>query len=1078
MCVRSLSFFNSKAESNINTRGQQGGQGVHAFFDYAATWWPTHFRKARLSTNEDSIAVQLGLEVSDPKSACFSQWARIYYDTHYDRLGSCDHHLTVAALFGHDVLVQILLVKGADVNAQNEENSDALQEASAGGYKEVVKMLLDHGADVNAQSGYHGNAVQAASSKGYEEVVKMLLSNGADVSGQSRHYAGALQSASAGGYEQVVKILLDNGVDVNAQGGKYGNALQAASARGYKEVVTMLLDKGANINVYNRKHSSALQVASSRGYEQVVNVLIDNGANINAQGGDYGNALLAASAEGHEQVVKTLLDNGADVNAQDEEYRNALLAASFMGHEQVVKTLLDNGADVNTQGGEYGNALQAASARGHEQVVKTLLDNGADVNAQGGDYGNALLAASAEGHEQVVKTLLDNGADVNAQDEEYRNALLAASAEGHEQVVKTLLDNGADVNAQCGEYGNALQAASARGHEQVVKTLLDNGANVNAQGGMYGNALHAAAYGGHTNIINQLTKSGVFLQPQDHYGRTTLWWAAAGGNASAVETLIYVQTSSTQPLAQRADLVRAILDKQLHAGQLEQQAAGRMYSNSSTKTEVSPWLEMTRWPRYFDGLDMTQVAPLAYGPNPITELALVVVGDSFDRIIEQAYRSICEDRISVFDQAKINSSMGDRSAKQERMIMVKLQKGTFRAYKNLWKRLLCFVYRTSLPSQTIPLLHRFTQNQLCELDRTTVLANEVLSSKDFGGAGRPSEEEKRQATADLDKACLQLCISLLDHTLRGDHFESVVLSFLAVLGIDEKPGEVFRSPLSYSPDLSKFIKMAQMLVVQRAVTGAEQGEAEHPSDILDEMRERFMVRGTRTAFDWVYRLRSYAKKVVSNTTSLGHMMWSEDAETVTYRDTSLEMTALRNFVASQVKRAQRDLEDLLLLHPEECRDEVVPRVALHRLKDDPSNSQKGWNFLQDPRNADQLRSGDDWLFNRVLDNDWLRDEMLSLTEEQQVNWKKNAVQAYFSKLDNFLEQILLLIHLTAGQPARGTELMSLQHSNTAQGHHRSIFIEEGLISTVTSYHKGYNITGSTKIIHRYRPKEVSELLVV
>jgi hypothetical protein len=55
--------------------------------------------------------------------------------------------------------------------------------------------------------------------------------------------------------------------------------------------------------------------------------------------------------------------------------------------------------------------------------------------------------------------------------------------------------------------------------------------------------------------------------------------------------------------------------------------------------------------------------------------------------------------------------------------------------------------------------------------------------------------------------------------------------------------------------------------------------------------------------------------------------------------------------------------------------------------------------------------------------------------------------------------------------------MSLQHSNTAQGHHRSIFIEEGLVSTVTSYHKGYNITGSTKIIHRYLPKEVSELLV-
>jgi hypothetical protein len=30
---------------------------------------------------------------------------------------------------------------------------------------------------------------------------------------------------------------------------------------------------------------------------------------------------------------------------------------------------------------------------------------------------------------------------------------------------------------------------------------------------------------------------------------------------------------------------------------------------------------------------------------------------------------------------------------------------------------------------------------------------------------------------------------------------------------------------------------------------------------------------------------------------------------------------------------------------------------------------------------------------------------------------------------------------------------------------------------VTTYHKGYSVTGSTKIIHRYLPREVSELIV-
>ncbi len=75
------------------------------------------------------------------------------------------------------------------------------------------------------------------------------------------------------------------------------------------------------------------------------------------------------------------------------------------------------------------------------------------------------------------------------------------------------------------------------------------------------------------------------------------------------------------------------------------------------------------------------------------------------------------------------------------------------------------------------------------------------------------KKEEKGIISDLDRACLRLCIALLDHVIKGDHFESVVLSFLAVLGVNERPGEVFRGPLSYSPDLSKFIKIAQMFVV-------------------------------------------------------------------------------------------------------------------------------------------------------------------------------------------------------------------------------------------------------------------------
>jgi len=45
------------------------------------------------------------------------------------------------------------------------------------------------------------------------------------------------------------------------------------------------------------------------------------------------------------------------------------------------------------------------------------------------------------------------------------------------------------------------------------------------------------------------------------------------------------------------------------------------------------------------------------------------------------------------------------------------------------------------------------------------------------------------------------------------------------------------------------------------------------------------------------------------------------------------------------------------------------------------------------------------------------------------------------------------------------------------GYYRNVFIEGGMVSIVTTYHKGYSTTGNTKIIYRYLPKEVGELLI-
>ncbi len=149
------------------------------------------------------------------KEATFQRWARLYQaDRAWQR--NPGPRLYYACFVGLVAPAKILIDRGADVNAQGGEYSNALQAASVGGHQEIVKLLLDGGADVNAQGGRCGNALQAASFRGHQEIVKLLLDKEADVNVQGSVFRNALQAASRGGHQEIVRLLLDKGAELRA----------------------------------------------------------------------------------------------------------------------------------------------------------------------------------------------------------------------------------------------------------------------------------------------------------------------------------------------------------------------------------------------------------------------------------------------------------------------------------------------------------------------------------------------------------------------------------------------------------------------------------------------------------------------------------------------------------------------------------------------------------------------------------------------------------------------------------------------------------------------------------------------
>jgi hypothetical protein len=152
------------------------------------------------------------------------------------------------------------------------------------------------------------------------------------------------------------------------------------------------------------------------------------------------------------------------------------------------------------------------------------------------------------------------------------------------------------------------------------------------------------------------------------------------------------------------------------------------------------------------------------------------------------------------------------------------------------------------------------------------------------------------ATTKPDKAreqvCLNLCIALLDHKLTGKITDSILVGFLAALGIN-KDCCGFDDAALYTPKLSGLVKLAQLLVVQHAVFEFKAGRAQYPNELVGELQDRFMVFGSESPMNWVLNLRAYGAKARDTTTSTGFVNWSDDGQRISYKTLELSMNSLR-----------------------------------------------------------------------------------------------------------------------------------------------------------------------------------------
>ena len=169
-----------------------------------------------------------------------------------------------------------------DINFVDDTGATALHHAASGGYNDIVQLLLSKGASIEATYHYNYTPLHRAAQYGYTSTVELLLSKGALIEVVDKNKGTPLHLAAANGRTSTVELLLSKGASIEARSESNYTPLHFAALNGRTSTVELLLAKGASIEARSQFNYTPLHVATLNGDSSTVELLLSKGASIEA----------------------------------------------------------------------------------------------------------------------------------------------------------------------------------------------------------------------------------------------------------------------------------------------------------------------------------------------------------------------------------------------------------------------------------------------------------------------------------------------------------------------------------------------------------------------------------------------------------------------------------------------------------------------------------------------------------------------------------------------------------------------------------------------------------------------------
>ncbi|KAF7184768.1 hypothetical protein CNMCM7691_006326 [Aspergillus felis] len=218
---------------------------------------------------------------------------------------------------------------------------------------------------------------------------------------------------------------------------------------------------------------------------------------------------------------------------------------------------------------------------------------------------------------------------------------------------------------------------------------------------------------------------------------------------------------------------------------------------ASQLTDANPWLQMTQWADYLQGIQahdlLACVAAPEEDPMDATEQRVQVIWHIMEQVTHKSQQTVqqCSQAIRV---EAVQSKKGQIP---HRPLLAYMDEAAIKKHMQPWQQILAFITRTQAPHNWTSPQYGMTARQRQKWRQLWQLASQAPgrpNPNSQGNQGSPGSQAavlgdpknlKAWTMTAIEKACLEFCIELLNQRHRSHKYKSALVCAMAVLGQGE-----------------------------------------------------------------------------------------------------------------------------------------------------------------------------------------------------------------------------------------------------------------------------------------------------